>query len=62
MDNLFLKPKSKFVKVKCENCGNQQIVFQSSATVFKCLKCNAVLVEPTGGKAKINGSIVKVLD
>ena len=46
-------PKSKFLKVRCKKCRNEQIVFNKAATVVKCLVCEAVLAEPTGGLAII---------
>jgi small subunit ribosomal protein S27e len=49
---------SKFVKVKCEKCKNEQMVFVRAASRVKCLVCGEVLAEPTGGKARLN---VKVL-
>ncbi len=54
-------PKSRFVKVKCPACGNEQIVFDHATFPARCLVCGKVLVEPTGGKAKILGDIVKIL-
>jgi len=44
---------SKFFKVKCEKCKNEQVIFSKPATIVKCLVCNTVLVEPTGGKANM---------
>ena len=44
---------SKFLKVKCKKCKNEQVIFEKSAGVVKCLVCGEVLAEPTGGKAKI---------
>jgi small subunit ribosomal protein S27e len=49
---------SKFVKVKCEKCKNEQMVFVRAASKVKCLVCGEILAEPTGGKAMLN---VKVL-
>jgi small subunit ribosomal protein S27e len=46
-------PKSRFLKVKCKKCRNEQIVFDKAAMVVKCLVCGAVLAEPTGGLAII---------
>ncbi len=54
-------PKSRFVKVKCPSCGNEQIVFDHATFPARCLVCGTVLVEPSGGKAKIKGDIVKIL-
>ena len=55
------KPRSKFLQVKCPNCGNEQIIFSHAAQVVKCLVCDQVLAEPTGGKAEVKGKVVKVL-
>jgi small subunit ribosomal protein S27e len=53
--------KSKFIKVRCEKCKNEQIIFSKSATSVKCLVCSEMLAEPTGGAAKIKGHILEVL-
>lgn len=44
---------SKFFHVKCEKCKNEQVLFEKSATMVKCLVCGEVLAKPTGGKAVI---------
>jgi small subunit ribosomal protein S27e len=49
---------SKFVKIKCEKCKNEQMVFEKVSVPVKCLVCGEMLAEPTGGKSRIN---VKVL-
>jgi small subunit ribosomal protein S27e len=49
---------TKFIKVKCEKCKNEQMVFERASSTVKCLVCGEVLAEPTGGRAKLN---VKVL-
>ncbi len=54
-------PRSRFLRVKCKNCGSVQIVFNKASTVVKCLSCGEVLAEPTGGKAVIRGEVVEVL-
>jgi len=36
-------------------------VFSHSTTKIQCQTCGETLSEPTGGKAKINGSIIAVL-
>ena len=51
---------SKFLRIQC-NCGHDLIVFGDSKQVVKCPKCGAVLVEPTGGRAKVNCRILEVL-
>ncbi len=44
---------SKFMKLKCEKCKNEQMVFEKAASKVKCLVCGEVLAEPTGGKARL---------
>mgnify|MGYP001582985116 FL=1 len=56
------EPTSRFVKLKCIKCKNEQIVFGKPATLVKCLVCGKVLVEPTGGKGKIKARIFDVLE
>ena len=52
---------SNFLKVKCNKCKNEQIIFNKPSTEVKCLVCNEKLGEITGGKIKINAKIEKVL-
>lgn len=59
--DLIPQPKSRFLRVKCLNCGNQQIIFGCSATDVNCLVCNKVLLQSTGGKARILTKIIEVL-
>ena len=47
-------PRSKFLKVRCKNCGNEQVLFSHSTMTIKCNVCNEVLAEPSGGKAILN--------
>ncbi|RLJ08337.1 MAG: 30S ribosomal protein S27e [Candidatus Aenigmatarchaeota archaeon] len=48
---------SKFFKVKCKKCRNEQNIFEKPSTVVKCLVCGEVLAEPTGGKGNIFAKI-----
>ncbi|HDJ50704.1 MAG TPA: 30S ribosomal protein S27e [Thermoprotei archaeon] len=54
-------PKSRFIKVKCPSCGNEQVVFDHATFPARCLVCGTVLLQPTGGKAKVLGDVVKIL-
>ncbi|MHB8632715.1 MAG: 30S ribosomal protein S27e [Thermoplasmatota archaeon] len=49
--------RAQFVKVKCGDCSNEQIVFNRAATTVGCLVCGATLAHPTGGEARIKGEI-----
>ena len=53
---------SKFIKVKCEKCKNEQVIFEKSANKVTCLVCSEVLAEPTGGKAHIKAQILESYD
>jgi small subunit ribosomal protein S27e len=55
-------PKNGFVKVKCEGCGNEQVVFSVPAMEVKCLVCNQVLAESTGHKAKFKAKEVSKIE
>ena len=58
---LIPNPRSRFLRVKCLDCGNEQIVFGSCSTPAKCEVCNRPLVQLTGGKSKILAKIIEVL-
>ena len=55
-------PRSKFLKVKCTDCGNIQTLFDRSNTKISCTVCGATMAVPTGGKAAIKGEIVDRID
>ena len=61
-DKIIPKPRTVFLQVKCPDCGNEQSIFSHVAGVVHCNICGATLAEPTGGKAKIKGEVVKVLE
>jgi len=56
------EPSSKFVKVRCPKCKNEQIIFGKNASLIKCLVCGKVLAEASGGKSKIKSRILEVLE
>ena len=55
------EPKSRFIRVRCPKCKNEQVIFGSAKSHVKCLVCDTELAVPTGGKAKIKGKILEVL-
>ena len=61
-DKLIPKPRSRFLRIKCPDCGNEQFVFSHATTSVYCNVCGAVLAEASGGKAAIKGEITAVLD
>ncbi|MBS7634677.1 30S ribosomal protein S27e [Candidatus Bathyarchaeota archaeon] len=56
------KPRSLFLQVKCPDCGNEQAIFSSVASIVRCNICGSILAEPTGGKANIKGEIVNIFE
>lgn len=56
------EPSSKFIKIRCPKCKNEQIIFGKSASTVKCLVCEKVLAEPTGGKTRIKARVLEVLE
>ena len=55
------EPESKFIKLRCPKCKNEQIVFGKSASIIKCLVCEKVIAEPNGGKARMKARVLEVL-
>ena len=57
-----MEPSSRFVKVRCSKCKNEQIIFGKPSTKVSCLVCSSVLAEPSGGKGKIKARVLEVLE
>ncbi|RLE45578.1 30S ribosomal protein S27e [Candidatus Woesearchaeota archaeon] len=62
MKNVLKETKSRFIKVRCPKCKNEQIIFGKASTKVKCLVCDRVLAEPTAGKSRIRARILEVLE
>ncbi len=56
------EPTSKFIKIRCPKCKNEQIIFGKASSKVKCLVCEKIISEPTGGKGKIKARILEVLE
>lgn len=54
-------PKSRFLSVECEKCGNEQIIFNKPSTEVRCLVCDETICEPTGGLGDVKTKITDVL-
>jgi len=55
-------PKSKFIKVRCPKCKNEQIIFGNAGSLVTCLVCSKEIAYPTGGKSKISARVLEVLE
>jgi len=60
-EHLIPRPSSRFLRARCISCESEQIIFSHSSTKISCQTCGETLAEPTGGKAKINASVIAVL-
>ena len=42
-----------FIKIRCDKCSSEQMVFERASTLVRCLTCRVRLTHSTGGKAKL---------
>jgi small subunit ribosomal protein S27e len=56
------KNRSRFVKVKCPDCENEQVVFEKASSVVSCVVCSKVLATPSGGKAALQADILETFE
>lgn len=56
------EPKTKFLKVRCSKCKNEQIIFEKASSTINCLVCNEPIATSNGGKAKIKANVLEVLE
>ncbi|MEM0466130.1 MAG: 30S ribosomal protein S27e [Candidatus Thermoplasmatota archaeon] len=56
------QPKSRFVKVRCNDCDNEQVLFNKATTTVLCHICGSKLAVPNGGKAIIKGKILEMIE
>jgi len=54
-------PRSRFIKVKCNDCENVQVIFGCASSVIKCVVCGRTLATPTSGKTLVKTQIIEVL-
>ena len=54
--------KKRFIKVRCQACKNEQIMYEAATSEVKCLICGAVIATPKGGKCDLKARLVEVLN
>ncbi|MDR0911553.1 MAG: 30S ribosomal protein S27e [Methanobrevibacter sp.] len=55
------KGEGVFLKVKCFDCDNEQIVFNRAASTVQCIICGKTLVKPKGGKSEVFANVIEVV-
>lgn len=56
------KRRSKFLIVRCTECGNEQLVFSHASTTVVCQVCSKTLAVPRGGKAEVKATILGAVE
>jgi small subunit ribosomal protein S27e len=56
------KPRSAFLSVQCEKCGEKAVVFSHTTANINCKSCGELLAESSGSLAKIAGKVLGALD
>ena len=56
------EPETRFMKLRCSKCKNEQITFSKAAMRVTCHVCQEVLAESTGGKTRVHTKIFETLD
>ena len=59
---LIPEPNSKFQKIKCSECEEEQVIYSHTTTVIKCNSCGNPIAQPTGSKAKLFGKISETVE
>jgi len=62
MKSIMREPTSKYIRVRCMKCKNEQVIFGKPSSKVTCLICGKSLAESTGGKGKITARILEVLE
>ena len=57
-----IESNSKFIKVRCNKCKNEQIIYGRGSTHINCLVCGEEIAESSGGKNKIKSRVLEVLE
>ena len=53
---------SKFIKVRCVKCKNEQVIFGKASSKISCLVCGKDLGNPGGGKTRVKARVLEVLE
>lgn len=56
------KPRSSFLSIQCEKCGEKAVVYSHTTTDIKCKSCDELLAERAASLANIYGKVLGALD
>ncbi len=56
------KPRSSFLSVQCEKCGEKTVVFSHTTMDINCKSCGEPIAQKSGSNASILGKVVGTLD
>lgn len=56
------EPQGKFIRVRCQECKNEQVIYGKASMDITCLVCQQPLAKATGGKAQVDTQVLEVLD
>jgi small subunit ribosomal protein S27e len=60
--DLTKETSSKFIRIRCPKCKNEQVMFGKSASKVGCLVCGRTLAEPKGGRSKVKARVLEILE
>ncbi|AGO60741.1 MULTISPECIES: 30S ribosomal protein S27e [Ferroplasma] len=50
---------NNFLKIKCKDCGNEQIIYSKVSSVVVCNICGSTIAKPTGSTLATSGELVE---
>ena len=51
-----------FIRVRCGDCENEQVLFGKAANTVSCAVCGSTLATPGGGEAHLHGDVVETVE
>jgi small subunit ribosomal protein S27e len=51
-----------FIRVRCDDCENEQVLFGKASSAVSCAVCGSTLATPSGGEADVLGEVVEIVE
>ncbi len=55
-------PSSRFYKIECDDCNEQQVVYSHATTRVFCNQCGSPIATSSGSKARLAGRVQGAVD